>query len=768
MLKSKAKWIFNDLIDDSHRTVIDRLLEERGIYSEVEKKQFLYPRLDDIEDPSKLANIDKAKNRVMKAIERNEKIVVYGDYDADGVTATALLTEVLKELGAHVEYYIPNRFVEGYGLNEEAIQQFYQEGITLIITVDNGIANVVEAEVLKQLGIDLIITDHHEVQDEIPDAYAIIHPHLSEGYEFKQLAGVGIAFQFAHYLLGKLPMKYLDFVAIGTIADLVPLLKENRILAYFGLKQLEKTEHIGLKVLMKKAGLSDEINERDIGFVIGPRLNAVGRLQDAKIAVELLLTDDLEEAESIADNIERLNAERQNIVNTIVEEAERRINEDDRFIILYDEEWHEGVLGIAASRIVNKYHRPVMMLKYNKETNELKGSARSIPAFNLFKNCMQIRHLFIQFGGHSQAAGMTFSFDHLPEIKKQLEQMMKEQLSEADYKRQIKVSQTLQIEEMTEELIYQISMFAPFGVENEEPIFHIKEKPMAIRQIGQDKNHLKLQFRKNGQIVEALGFGYGNIYYLLSEHTPVSIVGTLQINEWNGNKTIQIVIEDIAIEEWLLFDFRGRQNLTTFQYFRTFFDRHTIVINDLEKINGYIDIDEYEVITYDTDISTLSKTDILYICDLPQDFHALEKIVVKTQPKSIHVSYNITENAYLQSIPSREEFKWLYIFLLKNQPIHTKVDLPKIIYQTKWSKDKLMFMLKVFFDLNFISVQDDMITVDTSAKKSALKNSRTYQLRMEQIEIEKVLYYSTYTQLKQWFQNLINLEEIRKEVLNEL
>lgn len=381
---------------------------------------------------------------------------------------------------------------------------------------------------------------------------------------------------------------------------------------------------------------------------------------------------------------------------------------------------------------------------------------------------MQIRHLFIQFGGHSQAAGMTFSFDHLPEIKKQLEQMMKEQLREADYKRQIKVSQTLEIEEMTEELIYQISMFAPFGVENEEPIFHIKEKPIAIRQIGQDKNHLKLQFRKNGQIVEALGFGYGNIYYLLSEHTPVSIVGTLQINEWNGNKTIQIVIEDIAIEEWLLFDFRGRQNLTTFQYFRTFFDRHTIVINDLEKINGYIDIDEYEVITYDTDISTLSKTDILYICDLPQDFHALEKIVVKTQPKSIHVSYNITENAYLQSIPSREEFKWLYIFLLKNQPIHTKVDLPKIIYQTKWSKDKLMFMLKVFFDLNFISVQDDMITVDTSAKKSALKNSRTYQLRMEQIEIEKVLYYSTYTQLKQWFQNLINLEEIRKEVLNEL
>lgn len=769
MLKSKAKWIFNEKIDGSHRTVIDHLLEERGLRTEVEKKQFLYPSLDDLADPSNFKNIDKAKERVLKAIERKEKIVVYGDYDADGVTSTALMTKVLREIGADVEFYIPNRFAEGYGLNEEAIQEMYREGVTLIITVDNGIANIVEAEVAKQLGIDLIITDHHEIQEEIPEAYAIIHPHLSEKYEFKHLAGVGIAFQFAHYLLGSLPKKYLDLAAIGTIADLVPLLKENRILAYFGLKQLSKTEHVGLKVLLKKSGLQEQVTERDIGFVIGPRLNAVGRLQDAKIAVDLLLTDDEEEAEEIADEIERLNTERQNIVNKIVEEAEQRVNEkDDLFIILYDEDWHEGVLGIAASRLVNKFHRPVMMLAYDKESNELKGSARSIPAFNLFENCMKIRHLFMKFGGHSQAAGMTLAFEHLEEVKEQLEQLMREQLSDADYKKQINVSQSLSIDEITEELIFQISMFAPFGVANEEPIFHIEEKPVSIRQIGQENNHLKIQFSKNGQLVEALGFGYGDIYYLLSEHIPISIVGKLQINEWNGNRTVQIVIEDIAIDDWLLFDYRGKQNFTSLQYFEPFFDRHTILINNPQKKENLLAFNDYEVITYDEDISNLSKTDILYICDLPQDFQSLEKIVVKTQPKSIYVSYNITENAYLQSIPSRDEFKWLYVFLLKNCPIHLKVDLPKMVETTKWSKDKIIFMLKVFFDLNFISVQNDVITVQKSAKKQDLSNSKTYQQRKEQMEIERVLYYSTFTQLKNWFNPLINLEGIRKEVLNEL
>src|SRR5699024_1679431 len=277
MLKSKANWVFNEESKEN-RSMIDDLLEARGIFTKEEKKQFLHPSLDDIEHPKHLNQMEQVKERIMTAIEEQEQIIVYGDYDADGVTSTALLTKVLTELGANVQFYIPNRFTEGYGLSESAIKQFHEEGISLMITVDNGIANIVEAELAKQLGIDLIITDHHEVQSELPDAFAIIHPSLSPDYPFKQLAGVGVAFQLAHYLLPTLPTKYLDLVAIGTIADLVPLVNENRVFAYYGLKQLMKTEHIGLKVLIEKCGIAPSVTERDVGFIIGPRLNAVGRL----------------------------------------------------------------------------------------------------------------------------------------------------------------------------------------------------------------------------------------------------------------------------------------------------------------------------------------------------------------------------------------------------------------------------------------------------------------------------------------------------------
>lgn len=768
MLKSKAKWMMNETNDENDRSIIDILLEERGITSEEEKHQFLHPELNTLEHPKHFAHIDKAKDRIYTAIEKDEKIIVYGDYDADGVTSTALLTNVLTELGANVQFYIPNRFEEGYGLHAEAIKQFYEDGIKVIITVDNGISNVTEAEVAKQLGIDLIITDHHEVQDEIPEAFAIIHPKLSPNYEFKHLAGVGVAFQFAHYLLESLPTQYLDLVAIGTIADLVPLIGENRIFAHFGLKQLAKTEHIGIKVLMERCGLTEEVNERDIGFIIGPRLNAVGRLQDADLAVQLLLTDDVVEAEQIAEQIELLNAERQKIVSDIVKEAEKRIDKEKNIIILYDKDWHEGVLGIAASRLVNKYHRPVMMLHLNEETNELKGSGRSIPAFHLFDNCMKIRHLFLKFGGHSQAAGMTFTLDNLEEIESTLHAFMEEQLTEEDYKRQIKVSKSISVKDMTEELIHQISMLAPFGIENEEPIFHVKATPTTVRQIGQEKNHLKIQFKENNHAVEALGFGYGHYYYVLSEHTPVSIVGKLQINEWNGIRTVQMMIEDLAMDEWLLFDYRGKQDFLMVQNFKPFYEHHTLVMNQPKAMNFFVDMDEVQVVTYDADLSTLDKTDVLYICDLPNSFTPLENIIEMTQPNCIHVSYNITENAYLKSIPSRDEFKWLYGFLFKYNPIHLKVDLPKIIDMKRWTKDKVIFMIKVFLDLNFISVQDDVITVVKNAEKRALESSVTYQKRVEQSNIEKVLYYSTYTELKDWFQQKLNKDNVRKEVLNGL
>ncbi len=772
MLKSKAKWNFNEL--DSNGTiasVMECLFHERGIYSIEEQKQFMYPKLEDVQHPKYLDDVKKAKERVLEAIDRQEKIIVYGDYDADGVTSTALLVTVLRELGANCDYYIPNRFLEGYGLHKEALEKFHTDEVSLIITVDNGIANDVEADFAKYLGLDLIITDHHEVQTEIPNAYAIIHPSLSQDYSFNKLAGVGVAFQFAHYLRDEMPTHLLDLVAIGTIADLVPLVSENRTFVYHGLKELTDTENIGLTALMQNCHLDKEVTARDVGFTIAPRLNAVGRLQNASLAVELLLTEDMEHANQIAKQIDELNVERQQIVNKIVKEAEKQVNPEDGFIILYNESWHEGVLGIAASRLVRKFDRPVMMLTYKSETDELKGSARSIPAFNIFENAMKFRHLFTNFGGHSQAAGMTFPYENLEVIKSEFNHQVFTQLTDEDFKQVIHISSPITMDLMTEELVQRITSFAPFGMGNEEPNFYFKGKPTQLRQIGQDNKHLKLQFAGQTRI-EAIGFGIGRLYYSISPNSEIEIVGKLQLNEWNGNRTVQILIEDLAVNDWQLLDYRGRKSDSTISPYLHTFSTNTLVANNLKRIQHFAsDQHDIQLISYDKDLNTvnLAESEILYVLDLPDDIQTLKTIVEKTNPAFIHVSYSITDDAYLQSIPTREDFKWMYGYLFKHAPIHLKIDLPTMMQLKRWTKDKTVFILKVFLDLKFIHIEDNVIYINKDVEKTDLSTSKTYQQRLEKGKIEKELYYSTYEELKQWFEQHLQIGvPMKEEIPDEL
>jgi len=772
MLKSKAKWEFSEANNGNSisASVMERLFHERGLFAKEEQQNFLHPKLEHLETPLHLQGITKAKERVFEAIENEEEILVYGDYDADGITSTALMVSVLRELGASCDFYIPDRFTEGYGLHRKALERFHKQGFSLVITVDNGIANAIEADYAKTLGLDLIITDHHEVQEEIPEAVAVIHPALSTDYSFKHLAGVGVAFQFAHCLLEEKPTNLLDLVAIGTIADLVPLIGENRIFASFGLKQLANTENIGLQALKQLCSLHGEVTARDVGFLIAPRLNAVGRLQNAKKAVDLLLTDSFEEAEDIAGQIQELNEERQQIVSKMVKEAERQVDEKDDFIILYDREWHEGVLGIAASRLANKFHRPVMMLAYKEETEELKGSARSIPAYDLFKNGMKIRHLFTKFGGHAQAAGMAFPFENLEEMKEQLNESIAKELTEEDFKPFIKVSASIEIGDITEDLIRQIALFAPFGMDNEEPIFHFAGRPSQLRQIGQDKSHLKLQFVDKEHRVEAIGFGLGHLYPFISPYSELDIVGKLQINEWNGNRTPQALIEDIAIKQWQLLDFRGKKSVTNINSYIGAFKRNVVVANKTNKtLFSLADEQNVMLVTYDEDISRLEKSDIVYVYDLPEELETLQNIIERTSPKFIHVSYHITDSAYLTSIPPREDFKWLYAYLFKNYPIHLNVDLPVIIERKRWTKEKIVFMLKVFLDLKFISIEKNVLYVNRGAEKRELHTAKTYRKRLKRGKIEKTLYYSTYEELREWFSSHLHIDGLYKEeMLHEL
>lgn len=772
MLESKTKWQFTNQEETESELTLEELpikssiivdlLKQRGLNTTEEMNEFISPKLDNLASPQGLSMVEQATERIHQAINYGEKILVYGDYDADGICSTALLLKSLYELGATCDYYIPNRIDEGYGLNEDAFKQAYTKGFKVILTVDTGIASIKEAELAKQLGMDLIITDHHEVQDQLPNAYAIINPKCSPDYAFKELAGVGVAFKLAEHLLGYFPEHLLDLVAIGTIADLVPLINENRILAHYGLQQLTKTKNVGLQALKKNCNIDGHVTEENIGFLLGPRINATGRISDAEIAVQLLMTNDREEADQIAEKINSINQKRQKIVSSIVQEAEQMLQENnkEKVIMIAHENWHEGVLGIVASRLVQKYDRPAIVLTYDQETSQYKGSARSIPAFNLFKNCMEIRELFSQFGGHSQAAGMTFPSENFQMIQDKLNLLITEQLSSEDFKQVTEISRSVTITDLNEQLFNDISLLAPYGVGNPKPIFHLNDIPEEVRQIGQNKNHLKLQFFDEKHLVEGIGFGMGDLFNFITPQTTISIVGEFGINEWNGVRTPQIVMKDMKIDHWQLFDHRGKKNIDLSAFIHN--DKCNLMISN-EQLLDTQQMENVDQITYRTEIESLSKVNSLYIYDLPPTLDQLEKIVSVTKPENIHVCFYIEKSMFLKSFPSRNDFKWYYALIHHRKKLDLTSELSNIMKSRGWRKEKLRFMTQVFLELDFVTKDNDVIYVNSSPIKKDLQQSSSYQKLLNECKVEKTLYYSTYKELREWFNRCMNDVEIPKE-----
>ncbi|MGJ9457073.1 single-stranded-DNA-specific exonuclease RecJ [Oceanobacillus sp. CF4.6] len=772
MLESKAIWKYTTtenktevLTDDTLdlSPTVRKLLQQRGITNTEDARKFLSPDIKNLHSPLQIDSIDKASERVHKAIDSNEKILVFGDYDADGVSSTTVLIKALNELGALCDYYIPNRFTEGYGPNESAFKRASENGYSLIITVDTGIASVHEAIIAKQLGIDLIITDHHEPQKELPEAYAILHPKCSPDYPFQELAGVGVAFKFAQALLGYFPKHLLEFAAIGTIADLVPLVDENRILAFYGLHALTISNNPGIKALKRICKIEGNVSEEDVGFLIGPRINAVGRLQDADLAVKLLLTEDAEMAQEIAEEIDAINEQRKKIVNDIVKEAELIVqsSESHGVIIAAKEGWNEGVLGIVASKLVRKYDRPAIVLTIKPETGVVKGSARSIPAFDLFQNCMKIRDLFTHFGGHSQAAGMTFPLENLEIVQNKLDLFIQEELTEADFKQEITISAELALEDISEGLVSEIDKLAPFGMENPKPIIQVKEIPSDARKIGSAKNHLKLQFKKEGFSLDGIAFGMGELYDYISPNTPLTIAGELGINEWNGNRKAQIFIRDMKIEEWQLFDFRGKRKMEIKPAGN---GKDLIISNSDERIH-----DQIEQVSYNTSMEILDEKNSLYLYDLPVKLESLKRIIQHVKPVNIYVFFHLEDSAYLSAFPSREEFVWFYALCRQRKVMDMKQELTKIMNHKGWSKDKVIFISNVFFELGFVKIENGIIEVQSDPIKKDLQDSKLYQDRLEKAAIEKQLYYSNYQELKKWFTSCMDyLGSPKEEVINGL
>jgi len=539
-----------------------QLLLNRGIQDSGSAASFFSPRLSDLMDPMLLKDMDLAVELIMEAIKSREQIAVYGDYDADGITATALLLNFFSELDVPLSWYIPNRLKEGYSLNPIAIKKLKQDGIRLIITVDCGISNRKEIELAKQLGVKMVVTDHHQIPEDFDPVCPVINPNRDDSlFPFKDLAGVGVAFFLVIALRARLRdmgwfkdhpepdlKRYLDIVALGTVADMVPLINQNRILVQSGLQVMRNSPWPGLKAVKDVSGVdSHRISSHDLAFKLAPRFNAPGRLGDSATGLTNLTTMNEPIAIETAGRLNSMNILRQRIEADILKEIEESIIKKSDFkdrmtIVLAKKGWHEGVLGIVASRLLDRYHRPTLVLTIREDMAV--GSGRSIDGFNLHRSMTRLEQLFERFGGHYHAAGCTLKAANIQALAEGLEGIARKEIKEDDLVPAIDIDAEVPIQELTFDTVKDLRSLEPFGKGNPEPFFYSGDLEVLDSRVVGEK-HLKLRVRQGKSLVEAIGFGLSDIHPL--EGKMVNMVFTPEIDDWNGYKKIQLRINELEL-----------------------------------------------------------------------------------------------------------------------------------------------------------------------------------------------------------------------------
>lgn len=536
--------------------VMARILVNRGIRGVAEARAFLYPSLEHLVDPFAMADMEAAVARIWEAVTEGQPIAVHGDYDVDGVTGTALLVRSLRALGADVRYYIPNRLDEGYGISHRAIEEGCRQGVRLMISVDCGITAVSEAAHVRRLGMDLIVTDHHE-PGELPAAAAVVNPKRADcPYPFKDLPGVAIAFKLAdavyrHRGLSRDPVyRDLDLVALGCAADIVPLVGENRVLVTYGLEQMQHTDNLGLKALLDNVGLTESrLGTGQLIFVLAPRINAVGRMGSAMAAVSLLTTEDANEAAEIAELLEHQNQKRRQIDEQTLHEALEMVERDvdperDRGVVLASDRWHPGVIGIVASRIAEKVHLPTVLIAVDGEQG--KGSGRSIPGFDLYAALSRCQAHLAAFGGHKYAAGLTVNRDQIASLREAFLGVAREMLRPEEMVPQLAIDDEVSLDQIDARLVGQLKQFAPFGPQNMRPVMVSRgvEVVGAPEIVG--RNHLKFKARQRGRVLDCIGFDLGHLVYRLTPgEANLDMAYVIEENRWRGRKTIQLRVKDL-------------------------------------------------------------------------------------------------------------------------------------------------------------------------------------------------------------------------------
>lgn len=538
-----------------------KLLAQRGLKSEAEVLDFIKPKYEALSDPFDLPDMQQAVDVILAVVKTGEKIAIYGDYDVDGITATAVLADFFRKIGVETVNYIPSRVDEGYGLNTDALKQLAKEGVKLVITVDCGSTSIDVIKDANELGLSVVVTDHHVLKEEkgkivLPPSAAVVNPkRLPTSSPLYELAGVAVAFYLVRALMTNFKENYalgqekwlLDLVALGTICDVVPLTGENRILAKYGLSVLSKTKRIGLVTLAKIAEVSLEfVDSYKVGFLLGPRLNAAGRIEHAKAALSLILTDDKDEAEKLAVALDELNKYRQELTEKIVTEAREMIEKDgkkQKIYLLSSKHWPAGVVGIVASRLAEEYGRPMLIME--EVGDELKGSARSIKSFNIIEALTEAGELFTNFGGHAFAAGFKLDKDKFILLNEKLIAIAGKKITEEDLQPEINVDLTIDNKDIDQKFIEELTLLEPYGRENGKPLFLIQKAKIAeARLVGTPAVHLKLKIQQGATPLAGIAFGYGEKLDL-NVGDLYDLVVTVEINEWNNRKTPEFRLIDL-------------------------------------------------------------------------------------------------------------------------------------------------------------------------------------------------------------------------------
>ncbi|KAA9264431.1 MULTISPECIES: single-stranded-DNA-specific exonuclease RecJ [Aerococcus] len=730
------------------------LLFQRGKQNTQEINEFLSEK-PHFHDPFLLHDMQKAIDRLEEAVRNNELILIYGDYDADGITATTILYELLESIGANVTYYLPDRFVDGYGPNKEVYAYYIKQGVQLILTCDNGVAGHEAVKYAEDAGVNVIITDHHEIGNTLPEAYAIVHPRHPEGnYPFDDLCGAGVAFKLAQAMTGSLPMEYLDVCAIGTIADLVRLEDENRSIVQQGLKIMAHSERIGLITLMKSQNIDlNQIDEETIAFNIAPRLNALGRLGSAKPGVELLTSFDLDYCQELVNTIEATNQKRRAIVDQVSQQAIQAVEEWEELpeiIILAHSNWHEGVLGIVASRLVEHYQRPSIILNYNAEKSEYKGSGRSVEGINLFKLLQAAKEYAPKSGGHAMAAGMTIAEDQFEAWKAAIYQAIEPFKEQLQGKIPLTIDAKITADQLTLENIQELNRLKPFGSANPKPIFLIENESIsAPKQLGKDKNTLKFSLTKENQQLEVIGFHKGILANYLQAGQNVDLVVEASINTWQGKSRPQAILLDMASDQKIIVDWRREKNpdlIFSLSQSYYYFESKHLIAQYKEQIPSHSCLIREEDLEQSREHYRQ-----LVIFELPKNLQKLRDFVHNENIETIYLFSFSPISARKIGMPNRDQFVLLYryfIFYKELDLTEKKADLAQYL---KIPLPLLNLLLKVLVEAGLLDQSGQIYRIRPGQNKIDLKESTSLKNWAKQIEKENFLLTETIDNLTRYF-----------------